>query len=122
MSDPAKVRIGVVTDGGGRICLLEKPRAEGELDVATLHDVVLGGLLGITPEAVRNQTHTRYIRGLDAAVAQVASGAVQAAFLLAPVSVEQVAEVSFGGGVMPQKSTDFYPKLLSGLTVYCMEG
>jgi uncharacterized protein (DUF1015 family) len=41
--------------------------------------------------------------------------------LLEPVSVEQVAEVSFGGGVMPQKSTDFYPKLLSGLTMYRLE-
>jgi uncharacterized protein (DUF1015 family) len=48
----------------------------------------------------------------------VRSGGAQVAFLLRPVPVKQVAEVAFAGGVMPQKSTDFYPKLLSGLTVY----
>ena len=42
-------------------------------------------------------------------------------FLLEPTSVEQVARISFSGGVMPQKSTDFYPKLLSGLTIYRVE-
>jgi uncharacterized protein (DUF1015 family) len=35
--------------------------------------------------------------------------------------VDEVARISFGGGVMPQKSTDFYPKLLSGLTIYKLE-
>ena len=49
------------------------------------------------------------------------SGAAQVAFLLKPVSVEEVARISFGGGVMPQKSTDFYPKLLSGLTIYKLD-
>ena len=49
------------------------------------------------------------------------SGAAQIAFLLKPTSIEQVADTSFGGGVMPQKSTDFYPKLLSGLTIYKLE-
>ncbi len=117
--DPAKVRIGVA--GGGPLALLEKDRGSGELDVSVLHDRVLHELLGVSPEAVREQTNTRYIRGLDAAVEQVGEGAVQAAFLLAPTPPEQVAEISFAGGVMPQKSTDFYPKLLSGLTTYKMD-
>ena len=43
------------------------------------------------------------------------------AFLLEPTTIEQVAAVAFSGGVMPQKSTDFYPKLLSGLTIYKLE-
>ena len=54
----------------------------------------------------------------EAAVQEVRSGAAQVAFLLRPVDVQKVAQISFAGGVMPQKSTDFYPKLLSGLTVY----
>jgi uncharacterized protein (DUF1015 family) len=58
------------------------------------------------------------MRGLDAAVEEARNGKAQIAFLLKPVSVEQVAATSFAGGVMPQKSTDFYPKLLSGLTIY----
>ena len=42
----------------------------------------------------------------------------QAAFLLEPTPIEDMANVAFGGGVMSQKSTDFYPKLLSGVAIY----
>jgi uncharacterized protein (DUF1015 family) len=41
---------------------------------------------------------------------------------LNPVRVQQVVEIALGGDVLPQKSTDFYPKLLSGLAVYRIEG
>jgi uncharacterized protein (DUF1015 family) len=103
---------------GNRLFLLEDRQARGELDVRVLHQRVLGQALGIGEEAVRDEKHLRYIRGLDPAVQEVRQGAAQIAFLLKPVSVEQVAATSFAGGVMPQKSTDFYPKLLSGLTIY----
>jgi len=103
---------------GNRLFLLEDRHARGELDVRVLHQRVLAQALGIGEEAVRDEQHLRYIRGLDAAVQEVRQGAAQIAFLLKPVSVEQVAATSFAGGVMPQKSTDFYPKLLSGLTIY----
>ena len=103
---------------GSRLYLMEDRQARGELDVRVLHQRVLGQALGIGEEAVRDEKHLRYIRGLDAAVQEVRQGAAQIAFLLKPVSVEQVAATSFAGGVMPQKSTDFYPKLLSGLTIY----
>ncbi len=108
--------IGVAV--GDALYLLEDRQAAGELDVRVLHERVLGKLLGIGAEAVRDEKHLRYMRGLEAAVEQARTGAAQAAFLLKPVSVEQVAATSFAGGVMPQKSTDFYPKLLSGLTIY----
>jgi uncharacterized protein (DUF1015 family) len=52
---------------------------------------------------------------------QVQSGKVQAAFLMNPVRMEQVRDIAFAGEVLPQKSTDFYPKLLSGLTIYALE-
>jgi uncharacterized protein (DUF1015 family) len=103
---------------GNRLFLLEDRNTRGELDVRLLHQRVLAQALGIGEEAVRDEKHLRYIRGLDAAVQEVRKGAAQIAFLLKPVSVEQVAATSFAGGVMPQKSTDFYPKLLSGLTIY----
>ena len=48
----------------------------------------------------------------------IANGEAQIAFLLEATPLDQVAECAFGGGCMPQKSTDFYPKLLSGLTIY----
>ncbi|MGO9231859.1 MAG: DUF1015 domain-containing protein [Bryobacteraceae bacterium] len=103
---------------GARLFLLESLGAAGELDVRVLHDRLLAKALGIGEEAVRDEKHLRYIRGIEPAVAEVRSGAAQIAFLLRPTSIQQVADTSFSGGVMPQKSTDFYPKLLSGLTVY----
>ena len=96
-------------------------RGKGELDVRVLHDKLLGKALGIDEQAVRDEKHLRYIRGIDAAVSEVDRGGAQIAFLLKATSIQQVADTSFGGGVMPQKSTDFYPKLLSGLTIYRLE-
>jgi uncharacterized protein (DUF1015 family) len=106
---------------GTRLFLLEDRNAPGELDVRVLHERILGKVLGIGEEAVRDEKHLRYIRGIDAAIEEARSGAAEIAFLLKPTSIQQVADTSFGGGVMPQKSTDFYPKLLSGLTIYKLD-
>ena len=78
-------------------------------------------MLGIGEGAVREQKHLEYVRGLDAAYARVREGGAEVAFLLEPTTIQQVADVAFSGGVMPQKSTDFYPKLLSGFTIYKLE-
>ena len=106
---------------GPRLFLLEDRDSHGELDVRVLHERILGKLLGISEEAVRDEKNLHYVRGIDAAIEEARSGRAQIAFLLKPTSIEQVAETSFGGGVMPQKSTDFYPKLLSGLTIYKLD-
>ncbi|HEY2017743.1 MAG TPA: DUF1015 domain-containing protein [Bryobacteraceae bacterium] len=103
---------------GNRLFRLEDRDARGQLDVRILHDRLLGQVMGIGEDAVRNEKHLRYIRGLDAAVEEARQGSAQIAFLLKATSVQQTADTSFGGGVMPQKSTDFYPKLLTGLTIY----
>jgi uncharacterized protein (DUF1015 family) len=116
---PDRIRIGLAL-GSGEIRLYERERQRGELDVRVLHEELLSGVLGISEEAVREQKHIEYVRGLDAAYARAREGA-QIAFLLEPATVQQVADVAFSGGVMPQKSTDFYPKLLSGLTIYKLE-
>jgi uncharacterized protein (DUF1015 family) len=104
-----------------RLFLLQDRESRNALDVRVLHERLLGKALGIGEEAVRNEQHLRYIRGLDAAVEEARKGAAQIAFLLKPTSIQQVADTSFNGGVMPQKSTDFYPKLLSGLTIYKLD-
>jgi uncharacterized protein (DUF1015 family) len=110
---------GIVVPGGTYIFEAKKP--EGELDVPVLHKSLIGGVLGITEEQVREGKHLRYIRGVDSAIQEVRSGTAQIACLLKATSVEQVADISFRGGVMPQKSTDFYPKLLSGLTIFKLQ-
>jgi uncharacterized protein (DUF1015 family) len=112
---PGRVRIGVATKGS--VHMLERQRKTGELDVPTLHTEILGKLLGIGEEAVRDEAYITYMRGMDAALSQVENEG-QIAFLLEPTPIEDMARIAFAGGVMPQKSTDFYPKLLSGVTIY----
>jgi len=117
---PGKIRIGLAL-ASGEVRLYERDRKAGELDVRVLHEELLGGVLGISEDAVREQKHIEYVRGLDAACTKVRQDGAQIAFLLEPATIQQVADVAFSGGVMPQKSTDFYPKLLSGLTIYKLE-
>ena len=118
--DPDNIRIGVAASGTDQVFLLQRPR-NGGLDVKTLHEDILEKAMGITPEAVREEKYVKYVRGVEAAADLVKAGAAQIAFLLEATTVQQVADTSFSGGVMPQKSTDFYPKLLTGLTIYKLE-
>lgn len=97
------------------------PENQRQLDLTHLHSIVLEKLLGLDAEKVREQTNIRYLRDADEAVDQVRRGEADLTFLTNPVSMEQLREVAFAGSVMPQKSTDFYPKLLSGLTIYALE-
>jgi uncharacterized protein (DUF1015 family) len=91
------------------------------LDVVQLHKCLLEGVLKLSEESIRNQQNLSYLREASEALAQVRSGAANLAFLMNPCPVEQVRDVAFAGEVMPQKSTDFYPKLLSGLTAYALD-
>ena len=102
------------------VLLLETPRGGG-LDVKVLHEDLLDRVLGISAEAVKEEKFLKYVRGMDAAADLVRKGSAQAAFLLEATTVQQVADTSFAGGVMPQKSTDFYPKLLTGMAIYRLE-
>ena len=116
-----------------RAFLLDRPKANGtsnfedyslrqqSLDVVQLHKCILEQTLGISPEAVRDQTNVRYLRDAGEAIGQVRAGEANVAFLMNPVRMEQVRDIAFAGEVLPQKSTDFYPKLLSGLTIYALE-
>jgi len=116
-----------------RAFLLHSPKAIGtrlfgnlslrqqSLDVVQLHKCLLESVLKISEEAIRNQENVSYCREAAEALAQVQSGKAQIAFLMNPVRMEQVCDIAFAGEVLPQKSTDFYPKLLSGLTIYALD-
>jgi len=92
--------------------------AQRRLDVVLLHRLIIERGLQITQDAVKTEKNITYEREMDAAIAAVDSGSAQICFLLNPVSVETVAEMAMGGEVLPQKSTDFFPKLMSGITMY----
>jgi uncharacterized protein (DUF1015 family) len=89
-----------------------------ELDVVLLHEGILEPALGITPQAVTAEANLTYEREAAAALDAVDSGRAQISFLLNACDVEQVMKIATAGEVMPQKSTDFYPKLMSGITMY----
>ena len=126
--------VGVATEGRERLMLLElrdgldmrailpdvSSRQAG-LDVVILHRLIFKKCMGISEEDVREGSYLRYVRGLDVAVREVRDGRAQVCFLLNPTRGEQVRDIAFAGEVLPQKSTDFFPKLLSGLTMYTME-
>ena len=95
--------------------------AQRQLDVVLLHRLILERGLGITAEAVVAERNITYEREMNAAIAAVERGQAQLCCLLNPVRVEQVVEMAVAGEVLPQKSTDFYPKLLSGLTIYRLD-
>ena len=69
-------------------------------------------------EAVRQERFLTYVREWEEGVETVQAGTAQACFFLNPVTIEQVREIAMAGRLLPQKSTDFYPKLLSGLVIY----
>jgi uncharacterized protein (DUF1015 family) len=96
--------------------------AQRGLDVVLLHRLILEKGLGITAEAVTAEKNVVYEREINNAIAAVDRGEAQLACMLNPVRVQQVVEIALGGDVLPQKSTDFYPKLLSGLAIYQVEG
>jgi uncharacterized protein (DUF1015 family) len=101
--------------------LADLPENQRQLDLSHLHTIILDRLLGLDAEKVREQTNIRYLRDAAEAVEQVRRGEADVVFLTNPVTMEQLREVAFAGSVMPQKSTDFFPKLLSGLAIYALE-
>ena len=126
------VTIGVFTDG--RLSNLHLKRSldlaalmpdlsekQRTLDVVVLHRLLLERCLGITEEAVKKESYITYVRERERAISAVREGHAQVAFLLNPTRLDQVRDIAYEGNVLPQKSTDFYPKTLSGLTMYSMD-
>jgi len=115
-----------------RVFLLHTPKAPASmfpglsirqqaLDVVQLHKVLLEGVLSLSEESIRNQQNISYVRDTGEALAAVRAGSANVAFLMNPCRMEQVRDIAFAGEVLPQKSTDFFPKLLSGLTIYALD-
>ena len=115
-----------------RVFLLSRPKAPASvfgnlsfrqqgLDVVQLHKCMIEGVLGISEEAVRDQKNVTYVRDSADALNLVRQGQADVAFLMNPARMQQIRDIAFAGEVLPQKSTDFYPKLLSGLAIYALE-
>ena len=94
----------------------EKSVALRQLDVNVLHSLILEELLGIDKENMAKQINLTYTRSLDEAIS-AADNAANCCFLLNPTRVSEIADVAAAGEKMPQKSTYFYPKLITGLVI-----
>jgi uncharacterized protein (DUF1015 family) len=97
--------------------------AEGlrQLDVILLHRLVIEQLLGIDRQAVREEKNLHYVRDCAQALAQVDHGKAQVCFLMNPTPIDPVWQNALAGQPLPQKSTDFYPKMLSGLAMVWLD-
>jgi uncharacterized protein (DUF1015 family) len=101
--------------------LSDLPLTLRRLDVIVLHRLVLERILGIDRQAVREEKNLTYHRQFPVAAGEIAKGNAQLCLLLNPTPVEAVRDNALAGLALPQKSTDFYPKLLSGLTIYWLD-
>jgi uncharacterized protein (DUF1015 family) len=91
------------------------PAEVRELDVTLLHSYIFEGLLHLSRDAQERKLNLDYVKTASEAAAAVRSGRAQLGFLMNPTRLEQIRRVSRAGYTMPQKSTFFYPKLVSGL-------
>lgn len=91
------------------------------LDTVLLHRLLFEPVLGVTRQAVREEKNLHYIREPRLAREEVDRGRAQVAFLLNATPIRDVWENALGGHVLPQKSTDFYPKMLTGLAAYWLD-
>ena len=87
------------------------------LDVTVLHSIVFQHVLGLSARSQENQENLTYVRDAGEAVNRVLSGEHQLGFLLNPTPMWQVEAVGDAGETMPQKSTNFTPRLQSGLVM-----
>ena len=85
------------------------------LDVAVLDRVILAGALGISPAGANPDARVRFMERTGAALAALPDSGCQVAFFVNPTSMEEIKAVAEAGEKMPQKSTYFYPKPLTGL-------
>jgi len=132
LRDSGKTSTALIAVTASRAFLLHSPKSIGSavfsgfslrqqaLDVVQLHKGLLEGVLGLSEESIRNQENLSYLRDTGEAIARARSGA-NVTFLMNPCRMEQVRDIAFAGEVLPQKSTDFFPKMLDGLTIYAVD-
>jgi uncharacterized protein (DUF1015 family) len=103
------------------IRLKKEPEEPRQLDVSVLHSLLLERFLGIDEGKLAAQSHLDYVRERELCIQLVDDDQYQAAFFLNSTTAEQMQRIASLGERMPQKSTDFYPKLLTGLVFMKMQ-
>jgi len=92
-----------------------------KLDVTILHTLLIEKVLGVSEKNLAEQKNITYTISEDEAIKDVKAGKYQIALFLNPTKIEEVKDVATAGEKMPQKSTFFYPKLITGLVMNKLE-
>lgn len=95
----------------------EHSKAYGRLDVTILHTLIIENILGVSKESQERKENIEYIQDEGEGLSKVVDRKRQILFILNPTKVGEVKEVATARDKMPQKSTYFYPKLLTGLVL-----
>ncbi len=101
--------------------LKEEYKCDDKLDVEILEDLIFKKCLSITDEDISNKTKIDFIKDEKEGIELVKDGKFSGIFILHPPDIEKIRYISQTRGVLPQKSTYFYPKLLTGLVIYSLE-
>jgi uncharacterized protein (DUF1015 family) len=130
LNDSGSGAIGVTLKGNSSYLILRlrsrtamksaMPDAAAEvrrLDVSILHALVFDRIFGLRADEIRKGGNIEYTIEIGGALGAVASGRADGAFLMNPPSIQDVERVSDAGATMPEKSTYFHPKLLTGLVM-----
>ena len=91
--------------------------ASQQLDVSVLHSLILEKTMGIDKENMANQINLTYTKFFEEAIVGVDKGEFQCSFILNPTRVTEIRDVAAAGEKMPQKSTYFYPKMITGMVM-----
>ena len=95
----------------------EHSKAYRRLDVTILHTLVIENILGVSKERQKKKENIEYIQDEGEGLSKIQNGERQLLFILNPTKVTEVEDVAKARDKMPQKSTYFYPKLLTGLVI-----
>ncbi len=92
------------------------------LPVSIVHKILLEQIAGVPAQGIEDKTLIRYHRDARAAVENIDHGDGNFAFFVSPTRMEDIQACVANGEQMPQKSTDFYPKMISGLVLFPLTG
>ncbi|MAG21637.1 MAG: DUF1015 domain-containing protein [Candidatus Marinimicrobia bacterium] len=98
-----------------------KPSSLADLDVVICEEVIVKKIFGLSEDDISHKKYIHYFRSEDECAEEIKDGNVQMAFLMAPMPIESLLSVMENNGILPQKSTYFYPKCPTGLVMRSME-
>lgn len=97
------------------------PSSLASFSVVIVEEIILKKILGLSSSEIAHRKNLSYYHNTNDCLNDVRDGILQMAFLLEPITIEDLFSVSYNGGILPQKSTFFYPKCPTGIVMHSLE-